>query len=111
MPLVNTSRSHEWVDRRSLALARAIAAKLAAQPALFEVARENLRRWRATLDPWPLALQEWEEILAQGESAAIARLTEDTARGRRLRQSSPFAGVLSPRERQAIFDHYESLSA
>ena len=108
---VNTSRSHEWVDRRSLALAREIAAKLAREPALFAVARENLRRWKASMDPCPADLREWEEILAMGEQVAIARLTEDSPRGRRLRQSNPFAGVLTPQQRKAVFDFYESIPA
>lgn len=51
------------------------------------------------------------QILAQGPGAALARLTEDSPRARRLRQSSPFPGVLTPPERNAIFAHYESLSA
>ena len=38
-------RAHEWIDRRSLALHHAVAAKLEAQPELLDVARANLRRW------------------------------------------------------------------
>lgn len=108
---MNRKRSHAWIDDRSLALARAVAAKLVQQPALFDVALPNMRRWKASLNPWPADLDEWEQILAQGPGAALARLTEDSPRGRRLRQSSPFPGVLTPPERNAIFAHYESLSA
>ena len=38
-------RTHEWIDRRSLALHEAVAAKLEAQPQLLDVARANLARW------------------------------------------------------------------
>ena len=41
----------------------------------------------------------------------LSVLTDEGPRGRRLRQSSPFPGVLTPRERQAIFDRYESIAA
>lgn len=40
-------RGHERNDQRSLALHRAIAEKLRANPALIEIARENLDRWSA----------------------------------------------------------------
>jgi len=38
-------------------------------------------------------------------------LTSDDENARRLRQSSPFAGVLSQEERRSIFDEYEALRA
>jgi hypothetical protein len=41
----------------------------------------------------------------------IELLRAPDERATRLRQSSPFAGVLTPRERQAILDRYESQPA
>jgi hypothetical protein len=38
-------RSHEWTDQRSLALDRAVAEKLRAEPALVDRARQTLGRW------------------------------------------------------------------
>jgi len=35
-------------------------------------------------------------------------LTEDSDEGQRLRQSSPFSGILSQRERLEVFRRYES---
>jgi hypothetical protein len=102
-PLV---RSHEWIDRRSLALHAAVAEKLAAQPQLLDVARTNLARWRKT-GPAP-ALREWEDLI---ERMPLPRLLEllrsPSESARRLRQSSPFAGVLSPEERRAILSRHE----
>ena len=102
-PLV---RSHEWIDRRSLALHAAVAEKLAAQPQLLDVARANIARWRKT-GPAP-ALCEWEDLI---ERMPLPRLLEilrsPSEPARRLRQSSPFAGVLSPEEHQAILSHHE----
>jgi hypothetical protein len=104
-------RTHDWIDRRSLALARATAAKLRADPSLMQIARDNLHRWKSQMDPWPPALAEWEAILQEDFDSIIAQLIEDSERGQRRRQSDPFPGVLTPEERQAIFDQYESLAA
>jgi hypothetical protein len=92
-------------------MAEAVAAKLRREPSLFAVAVENLRRWHQQMQPWPPSLQEWENILAHGQPAALAALTENSERGRRLRQSNPFAGVLTPQERNTIFAEYEARAA
>lgn len=104
-------RSHPWIDARSLALAKAVAMKVRSDPHLLDVARENLKRWKTTLSPWPDALAQWEKIVDQDVESMLAALVEDSPRGRRFRQSSPFAGVLSPKERAIIFDQYESTAA
>lgn len=100
-------RSHEWIDQRSLALHEAVAARLKAQPQLLEVARANLRRWLAAR---PAAvLREWQRLLDSlplPQLVQLLRSPEEEAV--RLRQSSPFAGILSPAERQAILARYES---
>ena len=102
-PLV---RSHDWIDRRSLALHEAVAAKLEANPELLQLACANLRRWLST-SPAP-ALREWQEVLDRTplpQLLALLRSPTDTAA--RLRQSSPFAGVLTPEERQAVLRRYD----
>ena len=103
-------RSHEWIDARSLDLARAVAEKVRRDPSLLEKARGNLSRWKDRLHPWPRALQEWEEILGHPSlDRILLLLVEDSEEGRRRRQSSPFTGILTPGERQAIFERYEAL--
>ena len=103
-------RSHEWIDQRSLALHEAVARKLIDHPELLDIARQNLHRWLAQ-NPHS-ALLEWQRLL---ETLAFHELLEflraSDERATRLRQSSPFAGVLTPRERQAILDRYESQPA
>jgi hypothetical protein len=54
-------RSHDWIDRRSLALHEAVAAKLQANPQLLNVARENLERWLNAAPRPPLI--EWRHLL------------------------------------------------
>ena len=98
-------RSHEWIDRRSLALHEAVAAKLAADPRLLAVAHANLNRWLSRSPR--AALIEWRHLLDEAPLAhvlALLRSSGDAAT--RLRQSSPFAGVLTPEERQAILERY-----
>jgi hypothetical protein len=100
-------RSHEWIDRRSLALHEAVAAKLEARPELLDVARANLQRWLRTSEA--SGLREWRQVLETTPlPGVLALLRSPSEEGARLRQSSPFAGFLTPAERQAILDEYES---
>lgn len=95
--------SHGQVDGRSRILAQAVAAKLEAggMAAGLAHARAVNDRWR-TQAPSRLH-DEWAAVL-QGDWPGIrARLLEDSERGARLRQNSPFCGILTPRERWAIY--------
>ena len=99
-------RSHDWVDRRSLALHDAIAAKIEADPGLVDVARGNLLRWIGQRPS--RALLEWLELLDRTPVPEVARLLRSQGeRAARLRQSSPFAGILTPQERMAILREYD----
>jgi hypothetical protein len=103
-------RSHQWIDERSLALHAAVAAKLEARPELLDVARQNLERW-LSMRP-AAALREWQAILDRAPLPDVIELLRArSADAARLRQSSPFAGVLSQSERQSILDVYESRRA
>ena len=103
-------RSHQWIDERSLALHTAVAAKLEARPELLDIAKQNLRRWLCTRSAE--APREWQEVLDRAPlSDVIDLLRSGSADAARLRQSSPFAGVLSPDERRSILDAYESRRA
>jgi len=68
----------------------------------------NVRRWQEASENVSPALAEWAQILASPASQVLALLTERSARATRLRQSSPFAGILTEEERRAV---YESHSA
>jgi hypothetical protein len=107
------SRSHEWIDQRSLALDRAIADKLRAEPALLQRAKDTLQHWIHQRKPAvPKALDEWEKILtAWPLEEILALLTSSEEDATRLRQSSPFCGILTQQERLKIFQEYESLRA
>ena len=103
-------RSHEWIDQRSLALHEAVAVKLEAQPQLLDIARANLQRWLAARPALPL--RQWQRLLDTLSLRQLLDLLRSTSQEAvRLRQSSPFAGLLTPAERQAILSRYESSRA
>ena len=102
-------KDHHLIDERSLAFSRLIAGKLRANPALVERARGNLDRWlldcSERLRP---ALLEWQELLAGPLEELLSFLTSTEERAVRLRQSSPFAGFLTPDERFAILREFQT---
>lgn len=95
---------HQRLDERSLALHAAVAEKILRDPALVERARANLSRWRTSLNgSW---MDEWQAILDGPPEGVVACLRERSERATRLRQSSPFAGLLTQRERRAIYESF-----
>lgn len=103
---------HQEIDARSLALHRLVAEKIRCDPALFEIAKTNLARWRKTATPSDRQyLDEWERLLQAGVEAALAVATEDSERAAALRQSSPFAGVLTPSERHTFLRAWRAVHA
>src|SRR3954468_22914369 len=103
---ITTVVSHQVIDERSLELHRAIVDRLRANPPLIEVARDNLRRWAQRHQGSPSLLacdEEWQSILDENSfEAVLALLTENSERAQRLRQNSPFAGILTPHEVRSI---------
>lgn len=97
-------RTHQDIDRRSLDLARALVARIDTDPT-----RQGLARARATCERWRQggqdtpAIREWAEILTQSWEKIRAVLLDESEEGCRLRQNSPFAGVLPPRVRWDIY--------
>ena len=93
--------SHELIDEISLELCRRTAARLREQPSLLQLAQDNLARWSQQNSNAPALLrcyEEWRGILNRPLAEICAVLTSTTEEGQRLRQNSPFAGVLSARE-------------
>ena len=98
---------HNRLDERSLALHQLVAEKVRAAPALLDKARENVRR---------LAGSERKRLARFGRMGAdsgIPRQPGGRAFGRTseratLRQSSPFAGILSEEERRAVYESYSA---
>ena len=93
---------HRRAEERSLAYHRVIAERLRLDPSMLSVARARVRGWLEA-EHQPTYACAWSEILQQDVEAIAAFLVDDSERACELRQSSPFAGVLSPRERWALW--------
>lgn len=91
-------------DRRSLALHRAIARRLAEDPAaILAQARRNLAGMRARRGQAAQLLAEWDVILDRPVAAVVEALTDPGEWARELRQVTPFAGALSASERGVVY--------
>jgi hypothetical protein len=100
---------HRILDARSLAMHCRIAQKISSDPRLLDKARENLKRWSAkSTGPRPRYLREWQEILKCPWPEIAALITDMSEEATRLRSSSPFAGVLSPAEREQIYASFRT---
>ncbi len=99
-------RGHERIDQRSLAMHRAIASKLEAQPQLLQIAHDNLDRWSKSVARSQPYWDAWREILKLPLPEILRLIVEDSERMSAMRQTSPFAGVLTPRERWAIYERF-----
>ena len=95
---------HRILDARSLAMHCVIAQKISDDPTLLNKAKANLQRWLANSEaPEPTYLREWQEILTRPWPEIAELITSMSEHATRLRSSSPFAGVLTPDERERIY--------
>lgn len=101
--------THTQLDERTRALHRLAAARVRANPALFEHVRANLTRWQHDACPQVQPyVHEWQALAEQGMSACLAAAEEDSPHADALRQASPFAGVLSNAERLAFLKDWRA---
>ena len=80
---------------------REVAARLRANPGILSKATHNLDRWQTRHGDGPLSAcyREWLEILQSSTAEQVADLlVRSGEREDRLRQNSPFAGVLRPQD-------------
>ena len=95
---------------RSLWLSQGIAGKLVADPnRVLHRARRNLAHMRSihTRGQGARWLAEWEQILNGPPETVLDALTSPAPRARELRQNSPFAGVLTDKERLQILESFQ----
>lgn len=90
-------------ERRSLALSEAVSRRLLEDPeSVIARARRNLKRMRAAATHEHAWLAMWSALLDLGPSYVAAVLVSKDPLARDLRQSSPFAGVLTDAERTEV---------
>lgn len=89
---------HGTIDARSLAMDRLIAQHLRHDPSLLGKARKVLERWLQSCDGSVRpTLEEWRSILDGPFDLVLEALEGDDEKSVRLRQSSPFCGILIAR--------------
>src|SRR5262245_52607017 len=93
---------HRLAMERSLAFHRVIAERIMQDPLILDKARARVRTWLA-LDPSSRFAREWDRLLESGPKTLAAFLIERSEFAEEMRQSTPFAGVLQPRERWDIW--------
>jgi excisionase family DNA binding protein len=99
---------------RSLWLHRAVAGHIARDPEVtLRLAQENATRRLANGPSSGSArwLRRWLRLIDQGPEPVMQALTSSANAARELRQNTPFAGVLSERERLAILGAFQEANA
>jgi len=100
---------HRIIEARSLAMHCLIAQKIGRDPRLLHVARRNVVAWSERYgEQPPRALEEWRAILGRPWHEIAALITDAGETATRLRQSSPFAGVLTPSERRRVYEAFRA---
>jgi hypothetical protein len=96
---------HRLAEERSLALHAAIAARIETDPSLIARARDRVDAWlRGSGDaPHSHYSEAWSRILSSTCAEIRRHLIDPSERGRALRQVTPFAGAIAPRERWKIW--------
>jgi len=103
---------HRAREMQSLEIHRRVAERLQldAHPVLAK-ALDNLHRWKNRRGPTASDgdLQVWEDMIrTKNLSELLATLVSESEKASRLRQSSPFAGVLDAREVWEIKRRHET---
>ena len=95
---------HRVIEARSLAMHCLAAQKIASQPKLLDKVKKTLDAWLTRYGMnVPRALEEWQAILRRPWPEVAWFMTDAGERATRLRQSTPFAGVLTAIERKRIY--------
>lgn len=94
---------HRLAEERSLAYHAVIANRLVREADLLSRARARVHEWLARGEPAPFYARAWASILEQSTAEIAAFLVDTGERARELRQSTPFAGALTPRERWRVW--------
>jgi hypothetical protein len=94
---------HQLAEERSLTYHQVIAARLRQRPELLAAARERVEGWLREQDPPRYYARRWAELLAGDLEVLEAFLVDRSELAIELRQSSPFAGAITPQERWTLW--------
>ena len=94
--------AHRLAEKRSLAYHQLVAERIRRDPALVGIARARVDLW-LTEGRAPYYARAWERALAGPLTDLCDLLVADTEEARALRQATPFAGAIGPRERWGLW--------
>lgn len=94
---------HRLAEERSLSYHRAVSRELLRNPDLLEIARARTDAWIAEGGRSAAYALQWRRILDLPLDEIRAFLIERSERAAALRQATPFAGMIPPRERWKIW--------
>ncbi len=94
---------HRLAEERSLAFHRAVAEKIRLEPALLDLARHRVSHTILTGARSAGLAREWSEVLSRPLPEILAFLVDEGEKAIELRQATPFAGMIDPRERWRIW--------
>jgi hypothetical protein len=95
--------THELIDQRLYELVKACVAKIDNDPTLITKAKDHVVR-----HPQQCPQDDWRNLLALPWPTLRQLLLENSQQGARLRQTVPFAGILSNSERHRIFQQFSA---
>ncbi len=95
-------KGHRLIEERSLWLHRAVADKARRDPGILSRARKRVEVWLADGTVHPRYAEAWRSLLSSERDEILKRLVDRGETMRALRQCSPFAGALAPKERWRI---------
>ncbi len=111
-PVVSYEPAFTREERRSLALHRAIAGRLLEAPEeVLDKARGNLKLMSEQHPHARGLLDDWQRILSRPVDEIAAVLVDPTPSARELRKVTPFAGVLDPHARAAVYRRFARTEA
>jgi len=106
------SNWHTIIDARSRDLHAIIAGKIRLHPSVLGQVCKTLARWLRAMDETDRgrdALVEWQlRVNDQPLDEVLEFMASEDEEACRLRQSSPFMGLLTEQERQDVFRKYEA---
>lgn len=73
---------------------------------ILERARALIGLWRRAPETPPFLIETWENLLDSPVAEMRRRALADDDEGRELRHTMPFAGILTNRERAALYKAY-----
>jgi transposase-like protein len=91
--------AHDRSDRFSLLLHREVARAIESDAGVLARGRRNILRWQAVHGNSVRAWDEWLTLLNAGTDEVLKVILDEGEEATRLRQSSPFAGIIPNRRR------------